>query len=93
MQNAPEATHDAEKLGFRSRLIRWAIVLLVAVGILLIPVPHEDRQSFRLLAIFAATIAGSIVRPIPGAAVVLLCTLLCACYRSVPGHAEAGLSG
>ena len=72
MQNAPEATHDPEKIGFRSRLIRWAIVLFVAVGIMLIPVPEEQRLSFRLLAIFAATITGSIVRPIPGAAVVLL---------------------
>ena len=72
MQTAPEATHDPEKLGFRSRLIRWAIVVFVAAGILLTPVSEEERQSFRLLAIFAATITGSIVRPIPGAAVVLL---------------------
>jgi DASS family divalent anion:Na+ symporter len=48
-------------------------VLSVAVGILLIPVPAGiTPQSWRLLAIFAATIMGSIVRPIPGAAVVLL---------------------
>ena len=54
-------------------LLRWAIVLFVAVGILLIPVPEGvTPQSWRLLAIFAATITGSIVRPIPGAAVVLL---------------------
>jgi DASS family divalent anion:Na+ symporter len=54
-------------------LLRWAIVLLVAGGILLIPVPEGvTPQSWRLLAIFAATITGSIVRPIPGAAVVLL---------------------
>jgi DASS family divalent anion:Na+ symporter len=73
MQNAPEASHDPEKIGFRSRLIRWAIVLFVALGILLIPVPEGvTTQSWRLLAIFAATITGSIVRPIPGAAVVLL---------------------
>lgn len=65
--------HPAERLGFRSFLLRWAIVLFVAVGILLIPVPEGvTPQSWRLLAIFAATITGSIVRPIPGAAVVLL---------------------
>jgi DASS family divalent anion:Na+ symporter len=47
--------------------------LIVAVGILLIPVPSGvTTQSWRLLAIFAATITGSIVRPIPGAAIVLL---------------------
>ncbi|HSD47428.1 MAG TPA: anion permease, partial [Pyrinomonadaceae bacterium] len=47
--------------------------MVVAVGILLIPVPSGvTTQSWRLLAIFAATITGSIVRPIPGAAIVLL---------------------
>ena len=48
-------------------------MLGVAGGILLIPVPSGiTPQSWRLLAIFAATIMGSIVRPIPGAAIVLL---------------------
>ena len=63
------ANEPADSFGFRSRLIRWAIVLFVAAGILLIPVPSGiTPQSWRLLAIFAATIMGSIVRPIPGAA-------------------------
>lgn len=63
----------ADKIGFRSRLVRWGVVLFVAAGILLIPVPAGiTPQSWRLLAIFAATITGSIVRPIPGAAIVLL---------------------
>ena len=63
----------ADSFGFRSRLIRWGIVLFVAAGILFIPVPSGiDPKSWRLLAIFAATITGSIVRPIPGAAMVLL---------------------
>ena len=67
-QNEP-----ADKISFRSRLLRWGIVLFVAAAILLIPVPSGiTPQSWRLLAIFAATITGSIVRPIPGAAVVLL---------------------
>ena len=71
----PEKTeHEpTDKIEFRSRLLRWGIVLFVAAGILLIPVPAGiTPQSWRLLAIFAATITGSIVRPIPGAAVVLL---------------------
>lgn len=74
MQNTPETEKEPnERLGFRSLLLRWAIVLFVAVGILLIPIPEGvTPQSWRLLAIFAATITGSIVRPIPGAAVVLL---------------------
>ena len=74
MLPAEKPEHEsADNIGFRSRLLRWGIVLMVAVGILLIPVPNGiTPQSWRLLAIFAATIMGSIVRPIPGAAVVLL---------------------
>lgn len=69
----PDKTEHSDNLGFRSRLLRWGIVLFVAAGILLIPVPDGiTPQSWRLLAIFAATITGSIVRPIPGAAIVLL---------------------
>ena len=68
---AAEATPD--QIGWKNRLVRWGIVLLVAVGILLIPAPEGvTPQSWRLLAIFAATITGSIVQPIPGAAIVLL---------------------
>jgi DASS family divalent anion:Na+ symporter len=74
MQINPDAEKDhTEKIGFRSRLLRWGVVLFVAGAILLIPVPNGvTPQSWRLLAIFAATITGSIVRPIPGAAMVLL---------------------
>lgn len=69
----PSKNEPGDQIGFRSRLLRWGIVLSVAVGILMIPVPAGiTPQSWRLLAIFAATIMGSIVRPIPGAAVVLL---------------------
>ncbi|HEU4714297.1 MAG TPA: DASS family sodium-coupled anion symporter [Pyrinomonadaceae bacterium] len=64
---------NPDQVGFRGRLLRWAVVLFVGVGILLIPVPEGvTPQSWRLLAIFAATITGSIVQPIPGAAIVLL---------------------
>jgi len=67
------ANEPTDSFGLRSRLIRWGVVLFVAAGILLIPVPAGiTPQSWRLLAIFAATITGSIVRPIPGAAMVLL---------------------
>lgn len=66
-------TETTDQVGWRGRLLRWAIVLFVAIGILLIPVPEGvTPQSWRLLAIFAATITGSIVQPIPGAAIVLL---------------------
>ena len=67
------ANEPADNIGFSSRLIRWGIVLFVAVFVLVIPIPSGiTTQSWLLLAIFAATITGSIVRPIPGAAMVLL---------------------
>jgi DASS family divalent anion:Na+ symporter len=57
----------------RGKLLRWAIVLFVGFAIALIPVPNGITvQSWRLLAIFAATIVGSIVRPVPGGAMVLI---------------------
>ena len=82
----------ADQIGFRSRMLRWGIVLFVAGGILLIPVPEGiTTKSWRLLAIFAATIMGSIVRPIPGAAVVLLGITALPLFRVLPiGEALTG---
>jgi divalent anion:Na+ symporter, DASS family len=55
------------------RVLKWALVLGSAIFILLLPIPAGiTPQSWRLLAIFVATIVGGIVRPIPGGAVVLL---------------------
>lgn len=51
---------------------RWAIVVGTAVLILLAPLPPGIAPaSWRLLAIFAATIVGSIVRPAPASSIVL----------------------
>jgi DASS family divalent anion:Na+ symporter len=73
LERPETASEVAEQIGWRGRLLRWAIVLFVAAAILLIPLPEGVTvQSWRLLAIFAATITGSIVQPIPGAAIVLL---------------------
>lgn len=70
----PETAEPAEthsKIG--SQLVRWGIVLLAGLSVLLIPTPEGiTPNSWRLLAIFVATITGSIVRPVPGGAVVLL---------------------
>lgn len=53
--------------------MKWFAVVGSAVAVLLIPVPAGiTTQSWRLLAIFVATIVGAIVRPIPGGAIVLL---------------------
>jgi len=53
-------------------LWRWGIVIGTAVLILLAPLPAGiTPASWRLLAIFAATIVGSIVRPAPASSIVL----------------------
>lgn len=65
-----EATHRTRR---RGTLIRWGVVLLCGLAVALIPVPSGiTPQSWHLLAIFVATIVGSIVQPVPGAAMVLL---------------------
>ncbi|MEO5930616.1 MAG: DASS family sodium-coupled anion symporter [Candidatus Kapaibacterium sp.] len=57
----------------RGRMIRWGIVLLSGLVVTLIPVPAGiEPAAWRLLAIFVATIVGSIARPISGGAMVLL---------------------
>lgn len=79
MENTTEARatgappDGGAKVSFRQRLIRWAIVIIVVAGILLLPRPAGITwQSWTLLAIFLGTITGSILRPIPGGAVVLM---------------------
>jgi divalent anion:Na+ symporter, DASS family len=78
---SPEATSTVEESGARdgkdngplARIIKWAIVVASAFAIALIPVPQGiTPQSWRLLAIFVATIIGSILRPVPSGAVVLI---------------------
>ena len=55
------------------KLIRWGAVLGTGVTIALIPPPTEiTTESWRLLAIFVATIIGLIAQPLPGGAMVLL---------------------
>jgi DASS family divalent anion:Na+ symporter len=52
---------------------KWAAVVASALLISLLPVPEGiTLNSWRLLAIFTATIVGSIVRPVPAGAIVLL---------------------
>ncbi|MBA3355251.1 MAG: DASS family sodium-coupled anion symporter [Pyrinomonadaceae bacterium] len=70
----PETAKPAEShSSIRSQLVRWGIVLLTGLSVLLIPTPEGiTPSSWLLLAIFAATITGSIVRPVPGGAIVLL---------------------
>ncbi len=52
---------------------KWAIVLLTGAAVYAMPTPSGiSDASWRLLAIFLATIVGSIVRPVPGGAMVVL---------------------
>ena len=58
---------------------RWLIVLASGLAVALIPVPAGiTRESWTLLAIFIATIVGSIVQPLTGSAMVLLGVIACA---------------
>lgn len=53
--------------------VKWAITLGVGLGIALIPRPEGvTYEAWSLLAIFIATIVGSIVQPLTGSAMVLL---------------------
>jgi DASS family divalent anion:Na+ symporter len=55
------------------RGLRWLAVLGTAALVLAVPAPDGiTPQSWQLLAIFAATIVGSIAQPLPAAAVVFL---------------------
>jgi len=84
----PRETSEAklnEKTELRNQLIRWLIVFAVAGAILLAPVPAGITvQSWRLLAVFAATIAGSIARPIPAPAMVLVGVSAIAIFQILP---------
>lgn len=85
------ADEDA-RAGFRGKLLRWAIVVGAALCVALTPVPAGiTPEAWRLLAIFAATIVGSIVRPVPGGAIVLLGVSALAIFGALP--VESALKG
>jgi DASS family divalent anion:Na+ symporter len=75
-----------------SLFARWSVVLLSGLVIALVPVPSGvTRQSWNLFAIFASTIVGSIVQPIPAGGVVLIAVTAVALTRALPvGEALAG---
>src|SRR5687768_4981746 len=73
-------------------LIKWLIVLGCGVGIALVPPPEGvPREAWTLLAIFIATIVGSIVQPLTGSAMVLLGVVAVTLFRALP--IERALSG
>jgi DASS family divalent anion:Na+ symporter len=61
------------KKALQIKIVKWAVVLGSALAIALAPLPSGIApESWRLLAIFVATIIGSILRPLPSGAMVLL---------------------
>lgn len=57
----------------QNKLVKWLIYLGCGIGIAIIPPPDGvTREAWTLLAIFIATIVGSIVQPLTGSAIVLL---------------------
>jgi DASS family divalent anion:Na+ symporter len=68
-----------------SKLIKWAIILGSALVFAFIRVPDGITvESWRLLAIFVATIIGSILRPVPSGAIVLLGVTAIALVGALP---------
>ena len=71
---------------------RWLIVAASALAVVLTPPPEGiTRESWTLLAIFAATIVGSIVQPMTGSAIVLLGVIATALFGAL--KIETALSG
>ena len=65
--------------------LKWGVVIASGLTIASIPAPPGlTAQSWRLLAIFLATIAGCIVQPLPGAAIVLLGVSAAALFGALP---------
>jgi divalent anion:Na+ symporter, DASS family len=73
-------------------LVKWLITIGVGAAIALIPPPEGvSREAWTLLAIFIATIVGSIVQPLTGSAMVFLGVIVLSITRAVP--IERALSG
>lgn len=72
--------------------LRWMLVLLPGVVIALLPPPLGITvASWRLFAIFCATVVGLIMEPLPGGAMVLLGVVTTAVLGVLP--AETALTG
>jgi DASS family divalent anion:Na+ symporter len=78
-------TEDRHRASIRILIFKWAIVVCSGLAVYLAPAPQGiTPQAWRLLAIFVATIVGSIARPVPGGAMVLLGISAIAITRSMP---------
>jgi DASS family divalent anion:Na+ symporter len=74
------------------RWLRWLIVIGAGVAVAAAPRPESVApEAWTLLAIFVATIVGSIVQPMTGSAVVLLGVIATTLFRALP--IEKALTG
>jgi divalent anion:Na+ symporter, DASS family len=72
-------------------LWRWVVPPVTAAAVWLVPHPAFDARPWGLLCLFAATVAGLIVRPLPAGAVVLIAIAVAATLGLVP--LQTALSG
>ncbi|HKX29688.1 MAG TPA: DASS family sodium-coupled anion symporter [Blastocatellia bacterium] len=80
---------QGRSLKTRTLFFKWATVVLSGLVVYLWPTPSGiTPQAWNLLAIFVATIVGSIVRPIAGGAIVFLSIATIAITRSMPVSEE-----
>ena len=76
----------------QGKLVKWLIVL--GCGLLIAAIPRPEGvtlEAWTLLAIFAATIVGSIIQPMTGSAMVFIGVIATAIFRALP--IEKALSG
>src|SRR5687768_16989191 len=72
-------TDEARQPFLKTLAFRWGVVIGAGLLVLLIPPPEGvTPASWRLLAVFVATMVGLVAQPLPGGAMVLLgvCTLI-----------------
>ena len=77
-----------------SKCMRGLLCVLVGIIIWFLPIPEGVKpEAWHLLAVFAATIAGFILQPLPiGATAMIACTALVIFGVMKPGEALAGFS-
>src|SRR5215475_8151552 len=87
METNPASSVEGKdrQIQIRKLIFKWGITVVSGLAVYLAPVPEGvTPQSWRLLAIFVATIVGSILRPAPVGAMVLLGVAAIAVTKSMP---------
>ncbi len=94
MRSETREEHGKNGMERNKTIAKWAVVLVVGFAIALSPRPEDvTPQSWRLLAIFLATIIGSILRPLPFGAMVMIGVITLIATGAAPiSQALAGYS-